>query len=187
MVDTISLKSGGFTMMNSLIKGILVCLVFLRAVPITVQAQDVQPAKAPAQDPSTYLHVSAPLAQAVLLKVKAEHDIHKMGLHAVPPGETTNVIIANAIPANIGKSSSPTDLQKLADAKPVAVRNDKGGYFGTFVPITDAKGRDIAGGFIAMEVPFSKASSEEEALKFAVGVRDEIQRQIPSKAAMYRK
>jgi hypothetical protein len=36
-----------------------------------------------------------------------------------------------------------------------------------------------------MEVPYTKASNEAEALKIGVAVRDEVQRQIPSKNAMY--
>jgi hypothetical protein len=36
-----------------------------------------------------------------------------------------------------------------------------------------------------MEVPYAKANSEEEALKIGIGIRDEVQRQIRSKKAMY--
>ena len=38
---------------------------------------------------------------------------------------------------------------------------------------------------IVMEVPFNKASSEAEALKIGVVIRDEVQAHIPSKAALY--
>ncbi len=37
-----------------------------------------------------------------------------------------------------------------------------------------------------MEVPYTKASSEEEALRIGVAVRDDMQRQIPSKEALYK-
>jgi hypothetical protein len=53
------------------------------------------------------------------------------------------------------------------------------------LPLTDAKGRDLNGGFVVMEVPFSKASNEEEALKIGAEIRDDLQHQIPSKKALY--
>lgn len=164
-------------------KALLALSLCLCAAPVAMLAQ---PAKTPAQDPSTYMHVSAPLAQSILLKVKAGHDdIVKLGLHAVPPGATDNVIIANIAPQKIGKKSSPADLEKLAQNKPIAVPLKKSQTFDLLIPITDANGGDLDGGFIVMEVPYSKAANEEEALKIGVGIRDEVQRQIPSKSALY--
>jgi len=168
---------------KSIVKGLLSCSLCLSVAPLMLQAQAV---KAPPQAPSTYMHVSAPLAQSVLIKVKSGHDdIVKLGLHAVPPGETDNVIIANIAPAKIGKKSSPADLEKLAKNTPIAVRLEKDKTFDLLIPITDAQGGDLDGGFVVMEVPFSKAGNEEEALKIGVAVRDEVQRLIPSKSAMY--
>lgn len=175
-------------MKNCVVRGITVCLLHLGIVPALVQAQNTKPASTAAQDSSTYMHVTAPLAQEVLVEVKAHHDdIVKLGLHAVPPGETDNVIIANITPSKIGKKSSPNDLSKLAQAKPIAVRVDKDQIFDLLIPITDAKGRDLSGGFIVMEVPYSKASDEDEALKIGVRIRDEVQQQIPSKVALYQR
>jgi hypothetical protein len=145
-----------------------------------------QSPKKPAQDPSTYMHVNAPLAQSILVKVKAHHDdIVKLGLHAVPPGSTDNVIIANIAPEKIGKKSSGADLQKLAQNKPIAVRLDKSRTFDLLIPISDDNGGDLDGGFVVMEVPYSKAASEDDALKIGVGIRDEVQSQIPSRTALY--
>ncbi len=158
----------------------------LCVVPVLAQAQAVKAPKAPAQDPSTSMHVSAPLAQSILVKVKSSHDdIVKLGLHAVPPGETDNVIIANITPSKIGKKSSATDLEKLARATPVAARIDKDQVFDLLIPITDANGGDLNGGFVVMEVPYAKASNEADAIKIGVGIRNEVQAQIPSKQAMY--
>lgn len=150
-------------------------------------AQD-KPAKTPAQDPSTYMHVNAPLAQNLVVKVKAAHndELVKLGIHAVPPGETDNVIIANITPSKVGKKSSDGDLKNLATGGPVAKRLDKDKTFDLLIPLTDAKGRDLSGGFVVMEVPFTKASNEQEAIKIGVAVRDDLQKQIPSKKALYR-
>ena len=112
-------------------------------------------------------------------------EIVKLGLHAVPPGETDNVIIANITPSKIGKKSSDNDMKNLATGKPVAKKLDEDKTFDLLIPVTDAKGRDIDGGFVVMEVPFAKANSEEEAIKIGVAIRDDIQKQIPSKKALY--
>jgi hypothetical protein len=137
---------------------------------------------------SENLHVDAPLAQALVDKVMAQHsDIGKVGIHAVPPGATDNVIIACNIRSKNGKKSSPADLEKLAAGKPVAARVDDEKIFDLLIPMTDAHGGDLSGGFVVMEVPFSKASSEEDALKIGVAVRDELQAQIPNKTALYQR
>jgi hypothetical protein len=165
----------------------LACSLSLSVVPAACFGQNA-PAKTPAQDPSTYMQVHAPFAQSLVVKEKAVRgdQIVKLGIHAVPPGETDNVIIANITPSKNGKKSSPADLQKLATGKPVAVRLDKDKTFDLLIPMTDAKGRDLNGGFVVMEVPYSKAANEEEAIHIGVVIRDDLQRQIPSKDALYR-
>jgi len=151
-----------------------------------VAAAVSQEKKAPPQDPSTYMHVNAPYAQALVDKVKSHHDeIVKLGLHAVPPGETDNVIIANITRSKNGKKSSKADLEKLATGKPTAVRIDKDHVFDLLIPMTDSHGGDLDGGFVVMEVPYDRASNEDQALKVGVAIRDELQAQIPSKAALY--
>jgi hypothetical protein len=154
--------------------------------PAVVLAQDKQ-SKAPAQDPSTYMKVHAPFAEDLVNKVKAAHDdeIVKLGIHAVPPGEKDNVIIANITPSKIGKKSSDNDMKNLATGNPIAKKLDKDKTFDLLIPLTDAKGRDLEGGFVVMEVPFTKASNEEEAIKIGVAIRDDLQKQIPSKKALY--
>lgn len=173
-------------MLRPIANSLMAVLFCVGASSFYSHAQTPKVQKDPPQDPSTYMHVSAPLAQSILVKVKSGHDdIVKLGLHAVPPGATDNVIIANIAPSKIGKKSSAKDLEKLAQNKPIAVRQDKDKTFDLLVPITDSNGRDIDGGFVVMEVPYSKAGNEEEALKIGVGIRDEVQRQIPSKTALY--
>ena len=171
--------------MSSTSKVLLLCI--LSMAPAAGFAQD-KPAKAPAQDPSTYMKVNAPFAEDLVNKVKAAHndEIVKLGIHAAPPGEKDNVIIANITPSKIGKKSSDNDMKNLATGKPVAKKLDKDKTFDLLIPLTDAKGRDLDGGFVVMEVPFTKASNEDEAIKIGVAIRDDIQKQIPSKKALYK-
>jgi hypothetical protein len=95
------------------------------------------------------------------------------------------VIIANITPSKNGKESSAADLEKLAVGKPMAVRLEKDEVFDLLIPMTDSKGRDLNGGFVVMEVPYSKANNEEDAIKIGVAIHDDVQRQIPSKEALY--
>ena len=174
-------------MLRPITNDLFAIVICIGASSINMLAQTPQ-AQTTSQNPSTNIHVDAPLAQSILIQVKAGHDdIVKLGLHAVPPGTTDNVIIANITPSKIGKKSSAKDLENLAQNKPIAARLDKDQTFDLLIPITDFKGRDIDGGFVVMEVPYSKASNEDEAIKIGVGIRDEVKRQIPSKNALYQR
>ena len=136
--------------------------------------------------PANYIQVDAPKAQSIVVAEMARHpEIVKLGLHATPPAATDNVIIANDITSKIGKKSSAADMEKLAAGKAVAVRIEKDSIYDLLLPITDAHGGDLNGGFVVMEVPFTKAVNEQEALKIGVVIRDELQAQIENKAALY--
>ena len=138
--------------------------------------------------PPNYIQVDAPRAQSIVVAEKARHpEIVKLGLHATPPSATDNVIIANDIVSKIGKKSSAADMEKLAAGKAVAVRVEKDSIFDLLLPITDAHGGDLNGGFVVMEVPFTKAANEQDALKIGVVVRDELQAQIESRAVLYQR
>jgi len=155
----------------------------LLLAPMATQSLHSQTAKTA----SAQIQVNAPLAQSIVDKTMTSHnDISKLGIHAVPPGVTDNVIIACNIRSKNGKKSSLADLEKLATAKPLAARIDKEHIFDLLIPMTDAHGGDLNGGFVVMEVPFAKATNEEEALKIGISVRNEIQKQIPSRDALYR-
>lgn len=169
-----------------MVRRISVCMfVYLLSFGLIASTAHGQKASAAA---STYLHVDAPFAQTLVDKVMAQHsDIGKLGIHAVPPGATDNVIIACNIRSKNGKKSSAADLEKLATGKPVATRVDDEKIFDLLIPMTDAHGSSLDGGFVVMEVPFSKASNENDALKIGLVVRDELQAQIPNKAALYQR
>ena len=145
-------------------------------------------AQTPAPLPANYVQVSAPTAQRIVAAEKKQHvEIVKLGLHAVPPSLDVHAIIGSDNLQKVGKKSSAADMEKLATGNPVAVRVEKDKIYDLLLPITDANGGDIGGGFVVMEVPFSNAKSEAEALKIGVAIRDEIQKQIPSREALYQR
>jgi hypothetical protein len=138
--------------------------------------------------PANYIRVDAPMAQQLTIETKSHHsEIVKLGIHATPPATDANAIIASDAPAKIGKKSSDKDMAKLSEGKPTSDRIEKDGIYDLFLPLTDARGRDIGQGFVVMEVPFTKASNAEQAMKIGLAIRDELQRQIPDKAALYKK
>ncbi len=130
------------------------------------------------------VQVSAPFAQQLIVKEKTMHpEIQKLGLHAVPPGQTQNVIVANNLPEKIGKVSSANDMKLVASGEPVAVRVEKGSFFDTFVPLHDRAGRII--GFLVMEVPFATAGTEAGAMQKGASIRDEVQQQVPTLETLF--
>ena len=142
----------------------------------------------PATLPANYIAVDAPAAQRLALAAKAKHpEVTKIGIHATPPSATDNAIIACDIASKIGKKSSPKDMEKLAMNKPIAERVDKEGIYDLLLPLHDASGHDLGQGFLVMEVPLHDASSEQQALQFGEKVRDELQQQIPDRAALYQR
>lgn len=150
--------------------------------PMLVTAQ-----KQPDPLPANYIRVSAPMAQRLTVETKEKHpEIVKLGLHATPPEASDNAIIGSDAPVKVGKKSSDKDMKKVMAAKASAERIDKDGIYDLFLPLSDADGRDIGQGFVVMEVPFKNADSPEKALKIGEEIRNEIQRQIPSRDALYK-
>jgi hypothetical protein len=134
--------------------------------------------------PSARIEVHAPFAQQLIVAIKAEHpEIQKLGLHAVPPGQTQSAIIANNYPEKIGKLSTPGDLKTVASGEPKAHRIDKGKFWDTFIPLHDEHRKVI--GFLVMEVPFNTAPTEEGAIAEGIKIRDEVQRQVPTLGKLF--
>jgi len=128
--------------------------------------------------------VHAPNAQALVLKTKAAHsEIHKIGIHATPPDSSENVIIAADIPSKIGKKSSAKDMELLASGKPSVTKVDKDQIYDLLMALADDQGRPV--GFVVMEIPLTMASDEQDALRKGMAVRDEMQKQIKSKAELF--
>ncbi len=141
---------------------------------------------APTGVPARYLKVDAPYAQKLVLEAKAAHpELKKIGLHAVPPGETESAIIANAIPAKIGKVSSPRDLTVVTSGvAAVYPHAEEGGFFDLGLPVADASGRPL--GMMVMEIPYTYAGTREQALKLGTKIRDGIAAKILDKQALFR-
>jgi hypothetical protein len=143
-----------------------------------------QESSAPAATKPAKVHVDAPYAQQLIVKERASHpEIQKLGLHAVPPRQTENVIIASNLPEKIGKVSAPSDLQLVAAGEPRAEKINQEGYWDTFVPLHDRRGKII--GFLAVEVPFSTAKTHDRAIEVGTSIRNEVEQQVPTLESLF--
>jgi hypothetical protein len=122
--------------------------------------------------------VHAPRALELELATLSAHpDLRKMGLHAVPPGSRESVIIANANTARIGVKSSAGDLEAVKDGKTYCAKKDDGAFFNLKLPLLDVSGRSI--GILVMEIPYTSAADETQAVRKAEEIRHELAQQVP--------
>jgi hypothetical protein len=129
-------------------------------------------------EPPVAQSVHAPWAlQLELATLSAHSDLRKMGLHAIPPGGVDSVIIANANTSRIGIKSSEGDLAVLKDGKTSCARRDDGEFYNLKLPLEDAAGRRV--GILVMEMPFTSAADQVQAIAKAEAIRRELARQIP--------
>jgi DNA-binding beta-propeller fold protein YncE len=135
---------------------------------------DSRPAAAETPQP-----VKAPRAlQLEMATLSAHPDLRKMGLHAVPPGGKDSVIIAQANMSRIGIKSSSGDLAAVKDGGTYCAKRDDASFFNMKLPLKDAPGNTI--GILVMEIPYTSAADEKEAVRQAEAIRSELARQIPS-------
>ncbi len=128
--------------------------------------------------------VHAPRAiQLELAMLSAHPDLRKMGLHAVPPGGRDSVIIANANTSRIGVKSSAGDLDAVKGGKTYCAKRDDGAFFNMKLPLQDTAGRVI--GILVMEIPYTSAASETQAVHEAEEIRHELALEIPDYQALF--
>jgi hypothetical protein len=133
---------------------------------------------------STAIPVHAPRALELEMTTLSAHpDLRKMGLHAIPPGEKDSVIVANANTSRIGVKSSAGDLDAVKDGKTYCAKRDDGAFFNLKLPLHDASDRTI--GILVMELPYTSAGDEAEAIRKAEGIRHELAQQIPNRDALF--
>jgi hypothetical protein len=118
-----------------------------------------------------------------LATMAAHPDLRKMGIHAVTPGGHDSVIVANANTTRVGIKSSEGDLEAIKDGKTFCSKKDDGAYYGVKQPLEDATGRHI--GILVMEIPYSSAANEAEAISKGEAIRRELAKQIPSYDSLF--
>lgn len=136
--------------------------------------------------PSTEATVSvhAPLAEKIILNTLSAHPfLRKMGLHAVLPGGGDSVIIANGDATRVGRKTTVGDFEAIRGGKTFCVRREDGSFYNLKLPISDAAGHPLV--MLVMEIPYTAARDEADAIQQAEIIRNDVSRQIPSLTALF--
>ena len=131
----------------------------------------------PAYGPTTY-------AQQLTDRTIARHpDLLVMMIHATPPGRDKNIIIGSNI-GRFGKIADEDDARVIDKGETNLEIGGDNDRFETELPLNDATGRRI--GALGLVFPY-KATDDKEAIhRHGLAIRDEIARQIPNNAALFR-
>jgi hypothetical protein len=129
--------------------------------------------------------VDAPAAEELILSMLSSHPyLRKMGLHVIPPGQHTMILIANGNATRLGIHTSPGDFAAVKGGKTDGPLSVDGGFYNMKMPMFDASGRPI--GILVMEIPDTTASSEADAARRAEAIRKELADQIPNLESLFR-
>ena len=151
---------------------------------IAVFASTDTPAAKPVS-PEVAQPVNAPFAESLVLSMLSTHpELRKLGLHVVPPGQTDSLIIANANSSRIGFKSTGGDLDAVKDGKTYCSKKDNGAFYNLKLPLLDAAGQRI--GILVMEMPFTSASDNVDAVAKAEAIRAELANQIPGLNSLFK-
>lgn len=128
--------------------------------------------------------VNAPVAENLVLEELSLHPrLRRMGLHVIPPGQNTMVLIANGNATRIGIHTSVSDFAAVKSGKTYGPRIADGNFYNMKMPMFDRQHRSI--GILVMEIACTDATSEEDAARKAESIRDELAKKIPGLDALF--
>ena len=128
--------------------------------------------------------VNAPAAENLVLEELSLHPrLRRMGLHVIPPGQHTMILIANGNATRIGIHTSESDFAAVKSGKTYGPRIASGNFYNMKMPMFDAQHRSI--GILVMEIACTDAPSEEDAARKAESIRDELAKKIPTLDALF--
>jgi DNA-binding beta-propeller fold protein YncE len=128
--------------------------------------------------------VNAPVAEKLVLEELSAHPLlRRMGLHVIPPGGNTMILIANGNATRLGIHTSDGDFAAVKDGKTYGPRIIDGNFYNMKMPMFDAQGRQI--GILVMEIACTDASSESNAAREAESIRAELEQKIPKLDALF--
>jgi DNA-binding beta-propeller fold protein YncE len=128
--------------------------------------------------------VNAPAAEQIVLKELSAHPmLRRMGLHVIPPGQKTMILIANGNETRLGIHTSSGDFAAVKDGGIYGPRIEDGQFYNMKMPMFDAQHRNI--GILVMEIPCTAARDEKEAAAQADSIRAEVASQIPDLPSLF--
>ena len=158
-----------------------------QSAPTTARILVFSPVGVPSYAPvpvEATVPVHAPLAEEIVLNTLSAYPfLRKMGLHAVPPGEKDSVIIANGDILRLGRKTTAGDFAAIRDGKTFCAKREDGSFYNLKLPISDAAGHPLV--MFVMEIPYTAARDEADAIQQAERIRDEVSKQILSLDALF--
>lgn len=128
--------------------------------------------------------VHAPRAEQIVLETLSAHPLlRRIGLHVIPPGNNTMVLIANGNATRIGIHTSEGDFAAVKDGKIYGPKIEDGQFYNMKMPMFDAQHRRI--GILVMEIACTDAVSQKDAAHKADAIRQEIEQKIPSLESLF--
>lgn len=128
--------------------------------------------------------VHAPAAERLVLSTLSAHPVLRtLGIHGVAPGQAPSVILANANQRLLGKPTSDRDMSNTASGNTFSYKDDDGLDYDLWLQLRDVAGRHI--GLLVMEIPFTAAADEQDAIRQAESIRQEMATQIPSIGSLF--
>jgi DNA-binding beta-propeller fold protein YncE len=149
---------------------------------LAFEPQNTQAPRLPPVDVKEPVH--APAAERVVLEELSKHPtLRRMGLHVIPPGEQTMILIANGNQTRLGIHTSESDFAAVKSGSTYGPRIADGEYYNMKMPMFDAQDRKI--GILVMEIPCTDATSEADAARIAECIRSELAKKIPSLESLF--
>jgi hypothetical protein len=117
-------------------------------------------------------------AQVLVNKIMTENpDLFTAGMHCVPPGKASQIIIASTLNV-IGKPSDPPDIAVGSHGETIIAPNLKIPKLGIMLPLRDRGGHDI--GALALAFKFPVGSDQVKCFAAATVIRDLVAQEIPT-------
>ncbi len=124
-------------------------------------------------------------AQKLVNELMAEHpELLVIGLHATPPGDTQERMIASNLD-RIGKKDDDDDIGVATEHKAICAPNLKETFkFEVLMPMKDASGH-VLNAAIGFVFKYKAGDDEVKMHALAVSIRDELAKKIPNLAALF--
>jgi hypothetical protein len=183
-------KEGNMKFVSSVAKAVVVTVLGISlgsAVCATAETAPPPPKKKNWTPPTTKIY-----AQALADEIIAKHpELISVTFHGVPPGlDKVYTMFAGTFLDRIGNPDDPDDIDVITKGitivDPRWQKNDPVKKFVMMMPLRDAAGGHIGLLVLAYKMPSSVAKTETEFFIAASTLRDNLQRQIPSYADLFK-
>lgn len=168
----------------------ILCALLLGA---TVLSAADAPAAAPAKKKNWTAPAQKIYAQELADKILREHpELISVTLQGTPPGAAKDVytMFAGSFPERIGNACDPDDIEVILKGITILDprwrrTNDPVKKFVTLTPLRDAQGENIGLLVLAYKNDAANARTDDEFYAASMKLRLEIQKSIPSFAALF--